>query len=390
MGKSRIHWRRAIIVAVALFVVIGGLAGLKFWQISTLIAVGETMQKAGPPPEVVGSVIAKAESWQTTLSAVGTVTGVESVTVSSEQPGVVERLGFDSGQMVKEGQSLVDLDTKVEKAQLESAKARLALARITAERTRALVAKQAIAVSEQDRDDSALAAAEGEVNAVEAQIEHKKVRAPFTGRAGIRAVNIGQFLQAGSTVTTIDSVAGLWVDFTLPQEQLGRVRVGTPVRVALRDDPPFDGTVTAIDSAVDPATRNVRFRATLRDRDAPLRSGMFVTVTVELPAKTDVVTVPQTAIVHAPFGDSVFVIEDKKPGTPGTLMTPDGKVVKVARQQFVKTGQARGDFIAVTKGLTAGQPVVAFGGFKLRNESPIVIDNRVQPKQELAPRPEDR
>lgn len=249
---SRIHWRRAIITTVGLFVIVGGLAGLKFCQISTLIAVGETMEKAGPPPEAVGSAIATAQSWQVTLTAVGTVTGVESVTVSNELPGIVERLGFDSGQLVREGQTLVELDRRVEKAQLASAKARLELARVTANRTRALVAKQAIAVSEQDRDDSALAAAEGEVKAVEAQIEHKVVRAPFSGRAGIRAVNIGQYLGAGTMVTTIDSVAGLWVDFTIPQEQLGRVHVGTPVNVTLRDHPSQHGKVTAIDSAVDP------------------------------------------------------------------------------------------------------------------------------------------
>lgn len=387
---SRIHWRRAIITIVGLFVVIGGLAGLKFCQISTLIAVGETMKEAGPPPEAVGSAVAKAQSWQVTLTAVGTVTGVESVTVSNELPGIVERLGFESGQMVREGQPLVELDRRVEKAQLASAKARLDLARVTAERTRALVAKQAIAVSEQDRDDSALAAAEGEVKAVEAQIEHKVVRAPFSGRAGIRAVNLGQFLAAGTMVTTIESVAGLWVDFTIPQEQLGRVHVGTPVSVTLRDHPAQAGKITAIDSAVDPATRNVKLRATLTDRNAPLRSGMFVAVTVELPAKTNVVTVPATAIVHAPFGDSVFVIEPKKPGSPGMTLTPDGRPVMIAHQQFVKLGQARGDFVAISKGLAPGQQIVAFGAFKLRNGSPIVIDNHVRPKQEMQPHVEDR
>lgn len=390
MGRRRIQWRRAIIVAAGLFVIVGGLAGLKFWQISTLIAVGRTMEEAGPPPETVGSVVATTESWPVTLTAVGTVTGVEDVTVSTEQPGIVARLGFESGDMVREGQPLVELETTVEQAQLASAKARRDLARVTADRTRALVEKEAIAISEQDRDDSALASAEGDVKAIEAQIEHKKVRAPFSGRAGIRSVNIGQYLAAGTVVTTIESVAGLWVDFSLPQEQLGRVAVGTPVKVTLRDQAPLDGTVTAVDSAVDLQTRNIKLRATLSARRAPLRSGMFVTVAVMLPVDTPVIVVPSTAVVHAPFGDSVFVLEPKPPGSPGTTLTLQGRLVKVARQQLVKLGPARGDFVAIAKGLAAGQEVVAFGAFKLRNGSPVVVDNRNQPKQALSPKPEDR
>jgi membrane fusion protein (multidrug efflux system) len=382
--------RRAIIVAAGLFVIVGGLAGLKFWQISTLIAVGRTMEEAGPPPEAVGSAIATTESWPVTLTAVGTVTGVEDVTVSTEQPGIVSRLGFESGDMVREGQPLVELETTVEEAQLASAKARRDLARVTAGRTRALVEKEAIAISEQDRDDSALAAAEGDLKAIEAQIEHKRVRAPFSGRAGIRSVNIGQYLAAGTVVTTIESVAGLWVDFSLPQEQLGRVTVGTPVKVTLRDQSPLDGRVTAVDSAVDPQTRNIKLRATLSARRAPLRSGMFVTVAVMLPVDSTVVVVPSTAVVHAPFGDSVFVLEPKPPGSPGTTLTPRGQLVKIARQQFVKLGPARGDFVAIAKGLAAGSEVVAFGAFKLRNGSPVVVDNRDQPKQALSPQPEDR
>lgn len=370
--------------------ILGGLAGLKFWQISTLMAVGKAMESAGPPPEAVGSAIAKSESWPVQLHAVGTVAGVESVEVSTEMPGIVTKLRFESGDVVKKDQPLVELDNEVEQAQLKSAIARRDLARLTVERTRTLVSKGAVPKAEQDTDETALTAAESDIKSVEAQLEHKVVRAPFAGRAGIRSVNIGQYLAAGTQVTTIESIAGVWIDFSVPQEQLVQIRVGTPVRVALRGQPALDGTITAIDSTVDPATRSVKLRATLTERDVPLKSGMFVTVTVVLPAKSTVVTVPATAVIHAPYGDSVFLIQDKLPGTPGIAKTPDGKDVKIARQQFVRVGATQGDFVSITEGLKPGQAVVAVGGFKLRNGSPIVVDNKVLPKFELAPRPEDR
>lgn len=390
MGSRRIHWRRVLVVSVGLFVIIGGLAGVKFWQISTLMAVGEAMEKAGPPPEAVGSAVARAQSWEATLHAVGTVTGVESVTVSNEVPGVVTRLRFESGDLVKEGQALVELDASVEQAQLAAAKARRDLAKINADRTRELVRKDAVTQQELDSDEAGLEAAESDVQGVQAQIDHKVVRAPFAGRAGIRAVNLGQYLGPGTTVTTVDSIGDVWIDFALPQEHLPRLRVGTPVRVVLRGQAPLDGAIAAIDPTVDPATRNIKLRASLEDKKVSLRSGMFVTVTVVLPAKTDVVAVPATAIVHAPYGDSVFVIEDKPPGSPGISTTPQGQTVKIARQQFVRLGQERGDFVAISEGVKPGQRIVAYGAFKLRNGAPIVIDDRVQPKPELDPRPENR
>ncbi|HEX5063647.1 MAG TPA: efflux RND transporter periplasmic adaptor subunit [Kofleriaceae bacterium] len=388
--RRRIRWRRGIVVAIGLFIILGGLAGVKFWQISTLIAVGKDMQAKGPPPETVASAVAKTESWPVQLQAVGTVAGVDSVSVSTEASGIVTKLRFESGDIVKKDQPLVELDSDVEQAQLKAAVARRDLAKIEAGRSRTLVEKGAVPQSELDSNETALAAAESEIKTIQAQIEHKVVRAPFAGRAGIRTVHVGQFLAAGTAVTTVESIAGLWVDFTLPQEQLAHVKVGTPVRVALRGQPAFDGTVSAVDSTVDPATRSVKLRATLSDKQAPLRSGMFVTVTVVLPTDTTVVVVPATAIVHAPYGDSVFLIEDKIWGSPGMTKTPDGKEVKIARQQFVRLGVARGDFVAISEGVKAGQQVVSIGGFKLRNGSPIVIDNRVQPKFELAPKPENR
>jgi membrane fusion protein (multidrug efflux system) len=382
--------RRVAITAALLFVIVGGLAGIKFWQISTLMAVGETMAKAGPPPEAVGTAVAEARSWDVTLSAVGTVTGVESVAVSNEVAGVVKKIRFDSGAIVEKGQVLVELDSAQERAQLAAAKSRLELARVTVERSRKLVADGALARQVLDADEAAYATAQGEVGSLQAQVDHKVVRAPFAGRAGIRAINLGQYLAPGTTVTTLDSLEGVFVDFSLPQEQLGRAGVGTKVEIAVAGKPPYEGTIAAIDPTVDPATRNLKLRAKVPGQQAALRPGMFVTVTVVLPGKTEVVLVPQSAIVHAPFGDSIFLVEDKPENAPGMRKTPEGKVVKVARQQFVRTGVARGDFIAITEGIQPGQTVVAYGGFKLRNGAPIVIDNRVRPEPQLDPHPENR
>jgi membrane fusion protein (multidrug efflux system) len=390
MARRPRRWRRVAITAIGLFVLVGGLAGLKFWQIATLMAVGDSMAKAGPPPEAVGTSVAEARSWDVTLSAVGTVNGIESVAVSNEVAGVVHRIRFDSGAIVQAGQVLVELDSAMEKAQLAAAKSRLELARVTVDRSRKLTSTGALARQVLDADEAAFASAEGEVGALQAQVDHKSIKAPFAGRAGIRAVNLGQYLAPGTSVTTLDSLGGVYVDFSLPQQELGRVAVGTTVDVAVGTSPPYHGTITAIDPTVDPATRSLRLRAVVRERHEELRPGMFVTVTVVLPKKAEVVLVPQTAIVHASYGDSIFVVEDKPANAPGMRTTPDGKPVKVARQQFVRTGAARGDFIAIDEGIKPGQTIVAYGAFKLRNGAPIVVDNRVHPEPKLDPHPENR
>jgi membrane fusion protein (multidrug efflux system) len=192
-------------------------------------------------------------------------------------------------------------------------------------------------------------------------------------------------------VTTLDAMGGNFVDFTLPQDELAVVAVGLPVRVTMEGTKEaITGTISAIDPTVDPTTRNVKVRAAIPELPGTPRPGTFVTVDVIKPTQAQVVAVPTTAVVHASYGDSVFVIEDKKPGSPGMAKTPDGKTVQIARQQFVRTGAARGDFIAVTKGVTAGQQVVSAGAFKLRNNAPVIVDNSVQAKAQLAPHPPNR
>ena len=383
-----------LLVVTGLLVVVGLLVGVKGAQIGKLMAMGKQMQAAGPPPEAVGSAVAQAERWETTISAVGSISGLSSVNVSNEVPGTVSKIRFESGQIAREGQVLIELDADVERAQLTSAETRRDLAEQNARRSGKLAAGSAISPAQLEEAQAQLKSSAADAAALRAQVGRKVVRAPFRGRLGIRAVNVGQYLTPGTIVTTLDSMGGTFVDFSLPQEQLATVSVGQPVRVTMegtkQPNQPLKGTISAIEPTIDPATRNVKIRAALPEPPDKPRPGMFVKVEVIQPTEQAVVAVPATAIVHASYGDSVFVIEDKKPGAPGAAQTPDGRPVKTARQQFVRTGAARGDFVAITKGVTAGQVVVSAGAFKLRNNSSVLVDNSVQAKPQLAPTPENR
>lgn len=370
---------RYLVTIVALLVVAGGLGAIKGSQIATLVSSGKAAAQAGPPPEAVATTIAREQEWDATLSAVGTVTSAKAVSIGNDAPGVVTRISFDSGARVKQGDVLVELDASVERAQLASAIARRELAATNANRTRKLVASGAAAPSEKDTDESQLEAAAKEVDALRAQIARKIVRAPFSGRLGIRAVNLGQYLAPGTPIAILETSETLFVDFTLPQEHLGELALRMPVRVTAKADAgaPLGGEIHAIDPAVDPTSRAVKVRATVPDPAGTLRTGMFVTAEVVLPRREPFVVVPATAILHAPYGDSVFVVEDKPGG-------------QVARQQFVRTAEARGDFVAIREGVKPGQTVVTAGAFKLRNGARVHVDNSVQPTPELRPTPANR
>jgi membrane fusion protein (multidrug efflux system) len=385
------RWKRYLLVAAGLLVVIVLLAGIKGAQIGKLIGMGKQMQAMGPPPERVGSAVATAATWETAVSAVGSISSLRSVAVSNEVPGTVSKIQFESGQMAREGQVLVVLDAEVERAQLASADARRTMAARNLERSKKLAAGNVISQAQMDDVELQLKTATTDMAALRAQMERKVVRAPFRGRLGIRAVNVGQYLTPGTTVTTLDALGGTFVDFSLPQEEMATVTVGLPVRVTIEGTKEaLTGKISAVEPTVDPTTRNVKVRAEIPEVPGSPRPGMFVSVEVIKPTQATVVAVPATAIVHASYGDSLFVIEDKKPGSPGMDKSPDGKPIKIARQQFVRTGAMRGDFIAITKGVTAGQTVVSAGAFKLRNNAPVVVDNTVQAKPQLSPHPENR
>lgn len=385
-----------IVVAVGIsIVVVGVLAGTKAAQIASLIRFGKAAQAAGPPPQAVGTALAQGAEWESLLASVGSVEAGRGVTISNEVPGVVRAIRFESGAKVHPGQVLVELDSRVERAQLSSLQARRELATSSASRTRRLEASGASTKAQLDADEAQLKTISADAQALAAQIEKKTIRAPFGGKLGIRSVNLGQYLNPGTPITVLESLDAVYVDFTIPQQQLPRVPVGTPVRISLPGAQPprtLAGKVAAVDPNVDPVTRAVKLRASVdevpgkSDADRPtdaLRPGMFVNVSVVLPERARVVYVPATAIMRAPYGNSVYIVEDKRDGA-------GGKPAKIARQQFVRVGASRGDFVAIDEGVIAGQEVVTLGAFKLRNGAPVLVNNEIQLSPSQTPDPQNR
>lgn len=383
---------RYLVTIFAVLLVVGGLASIKYKQISQLITFGKQMQKAGPPPETVGTAVAKDEVWEGTLTSIGSIAPVHGVALSNDAPGVVERIHFESGDMVRQGQVLLQLDSSVERAQLESTASRRDLASLNANRTRALVTSGSLAASQLDNDDYAYKTSVKDVSALQAQVDRKVVRAPFTGRLGIRNVNLGQYLNPGTQITVLEAIDSVYVDFTLPQQRLADIKVGMPVRVTIEgsDRTASDGVIAAIDPEVDQTTRAIKLRASVPNKQEKLRPGMFANVAVVLPAQAARVTIPATAVVHAAYGDSVFVVEDKKDDAGQAVHGPDGKTAEVARQQFVRLGDARGDYVSVVDGVTAGAILVTSGAFKLHNGSPVVVNNDIKPTASMDPHPGNR
>lgn len=379
-----------MLLALGLLALVGGLVALKGAQIFTIMKAGKHSQAAGPPPETVSTFVAANQTWNETIDAVGTVATARGVTISNDASGIVARISFESGATVRPGQVLAELDTRVERAQLESVRARKQLAAINAERTRALFASGSIAPAQMDADESQLAAATADEGALLAQIERKIVRAPFAGKLGIRLVNVGQYLAPGTPITVLESAESSYVDFTLPQQDTARVAVGMPVQLSLEAGdagagvPRGEGKIYAVEPSVEPTTRSIKLRASIPPEDLGFRPGMFVRVSVLLPQTASPVVVPATAVVHAPYGDSVFIVGTDKDGPTA------GKPAKVVRQQFVRLGRSRGDFVAVTSGLSPGDEVVTAGAFKLRNRARIVVNNEIDVHPELSPRPANR
>jgi len=355
------------LVSIVVFLgVIGALVAVKASQIGLIISYARAAKQDGPPPATVSSAVAEPSTWQQTLSAIGSVEAGKGVTLSNDVAGIVTRIAFESGEVVRAGQVLVALDTSVERAQLASARARLELARTTLARTGKLASAKVATLAELDDAVATAKTTQAEVSALEAQIARKMVKAPFAGKLGIRLVNVGQFASPGTPICTLQSQRGDFVDFSIPQQHLRALRVGLPVTARDKNSGiELAGKVAAIAPDIDPATRSVTVRASIDDSEQSLRPGMFLNVSVELESHRDVVQVPTTAIVHAPYGDSLFVID-------GDV---NGKAPVTVKQQFVRLGEARGDFVEITKGLKGGESVVAAGAFKLRNGARVIIDN---------------
>lgn len=380
--------------AVIAAVLLGSLGAVKGAQIASLMRFGKKMEQAGPAPEAVGATPAVEDTWEDTLHAVGGVTSVRGVTLAPEVAGVVTKLNFDSGQLVEEGDILVELDTAVERAELASAQARQKLASIAEKRTRILVEDKVLAKQQLDTDLSVRNATTAEVASAKAQIDRRTIRAPFSGRVGIRNVTVGQYVAPGTAVTVLETVETVYVDFTLPQGRISDLAEGMTVRVIetgnAETQSKLAGTIAALDPALDEMTRSVRVRASVPNQEGKLRPGMFVDVDVVLPHTTTFVVVPATAIVHAAYGDSVFVLRDHAEGDPGTAETPAGEPIRIAEQRFVRLGPEKGDFTAVLEGIEPGDEVVIAGAFKLRNGGRVVVTDRALPQAETSPHPANR
>jgi membrane fusion protein (multidrug efflux system) len=374
--------KKIAFAVIGVILLVGVLGGIKGLQIGRMVAQGKQFV---PPPETVTTAVANSQSWESLLTAVGSLEAVQGVTVAAEMTGRVVNIAFEAGSKVKAGDLLLQQDTSSESAQLRAAEANLDLARTDLERKRALLDNRTISRSEFDTSDAQFKQARAQVDTIRAVISKKTIRAPFAGRLGIRLVNLGQILNEGQPIVSLQSLNPIYVNFLLPQQQLARIRAGLAVRVTSDAMPgaAVDGTITAINPQVDPATRNVRIQATLPNQREALRPGMFVNVSVVLPERRTVLVIPATAILYAPYSDSVFVVEEKRDGTD------DGRPATVVRQQFVRLGDKRGDFITVVSGLNDGETVVSTGVFKLRNGQTVTVDNTLAPEFKLKPSPED-
>jgi membrane fusion protein (multidrug efflux system) len=369
-----------VLMLAAMGVFIFGLGAVKFRQIQMGAAQAASFQ---PPPEAVTTIVAKSEQWPESLGAIGTVAAVHGVTVSADLPGIVDKITFDSGRMVQAGEILIHLDTRQEQAQLTAAESQRDLARLNLDRMSDLFRQGITSQSDYDRSAAEHKQAEARVGEIRATIDRKKVRAPFTGLLGIRQVNLGQYLSGGDPVVPLQSLDPIYVNFAVPQQEVPKLRVGGGVSVSFEGMAGASpaGRVTALDSVVDPATRNVQVQATFANTDGRLRPGMFVQAQVLLGKSSPVVSLPASAISYAPYGDSVFVVAD--------MQGPNNQTYRGVQQQFVTVGGSRGDQVAVVSGIEPGQEVVTSGAFKLRNGAAVKVSNAIQPGNDPAPKPED-
>ena len=377
--RPRRRWR-SVTLAICLLIAIGGFVfGIKVLQIGKMMSTPMVM-----PPTTVSSAVVKEEDWAPTLSAIGSVSAVQGAVVSAELGGVVAEINFQSGGVAKKGDVLMRLDSSAEEAQLHTAEADLELAKANLDRERDLAARKVVSKQELDTAQSTFGQKQGAVDNMRAFITKKQIRAPFDGMLGIRQVNVGQMINSGQQVVQLTALDRVYVDFALPQQNLPQLAAGYEARVHADSLPgrEFKGKVTAINSMVDNVTRNISLQATFDNPDHELHPGMFVKVDVILPEKSKTLVIPGSAVSYAPYGNSVFVIDKKK--DPKT-----GKESQSLRQAFVRIGEARGDFVAITEGLKAGDVVVSTGVFKLRNGMPVVVDNDLAPKPQLNPRPID-
>jgi membrane fusion protein (multidrug efflux system) len=370
--------KKILISVVTVVLVLVALVGIKAMQITTLIAFGKSFV---PPPETVSTATAREDKWQDTLSAVGSINAVQGVMITAEIPGTIREIAFESGAVVNQGDVLVKFDISSEEAQLRALEAQVDLAQTNLARMKSLRAENTVSQSELDQAETSVKQFVANADNLRATIAKKIIRAPFAGRLGIRQVNTGQYLEAAKPIVSLQSLTPVYGDFSLPQQDLARIKTGLQVRV-LSDAYPgktFTGTLTAINPDLDPITRSIKLQATFDNNEQLLRPGMFARMEIVFPEVKPVLAIPATAVLSAPYGDSVYVVEPSTNAAGGL----------VVRQQFIRVDRARGDFVSVMSGLKPGENVVSSGMFKLRNNMAVVVNNDIAPKSDKKPNPSD-
>ncbi|MEO7414618.1 MAG: efflux RND transporter periplasmic adaptor subunit [Opitutaceae bacterium] len=378
--------KKIIIFTVSLLgfalLIVGPLALVKISQIKKMIAAGAAMVM---PPTSVTASPAVESSWETVIRGTGSLMAVQGVTISAEIPGKIAKISFEAGTVVQANDVLIQLDVTSEEAQLRAAEATSALAKANLTRARELRQNNTNSPAELDAADAEAKQAEAQAESTRATIAKKTIRAPFTGRLGLRMVNLGQILREGDMITTLQTLDPIYVNFSLPQQRVSDVSVGTVIRVKTDAAPgqTFEGKITAISPEIDATSRNIHLQATLANQAEKLRPGMYASVQVVLPEQRKVLMIPVTAVLPAPYGDSVFILDDKTD-------EKSGKTEKVLRQQFVRISGAQGDFVNVVDGLKAGDLIVTSGVFKLRPGMPAIVDNKLALNPQLQPKPENK
>ncbi len=379
--SKRIISKRMVIMLISVAVLFGLVFGFKAFR-SHMIT--QFLDNLPQPPATISTYKAHQDNWALTLNAVGTVNAVNGVEVTTQVGGEVQSIRFKSGDTVKKGDTLIVLESAADQAQLQALEATARLAEQEFGRYQSLYKRGSISRSELDTRRAQRDQAMAQAQAQRAQLGYKTVRAPFDGVLGIRKVDLGEYLQPGTPVVTLAQLAPIYVNFSLPQQNFSQIQDGLEVHATLDayPDETFAGTVTAIESGVEQATRNFTAQATFDNGGHKLRPGMFAHVEVRLPQSSEVVVIPRTAISYAPYGDTIYVVEDAPKGK-------DQKSDKIVKKRFVKLGMQRGDLIAVLKGLKPGEVVATSGLLKLRNDAPVVIDNQVQPEASAHPHPDN-
>jgi membrane fusion protein (multidrug efflux system) len=373
--------RRKSLLAIAIAVVVIFL--IAFWKYRQIVDVKAYFGAAPAPESAVTTTVVKAQTWPSVVRAIGSLEAVNGVVLSADLPGVVGRINFESGSTAKAGDILVQISIEQEEALMKSAEAKRDLAAITLSRQKELWTKQSTAKADYDTADANYRDMVAAVANAQATANRKTIKAPFDGVLGIRKVQLGQYVNSGDQIVSLQSLDPVRVNFSLPQQALAVIHPGSTVRITsdATGEDGFTGTVNAVNSKVDESTRTFQAQATLSNTGLRLRPGMFVNVEVQLPDQQSVLPLPASAISYAPYGNSIFIVEEMKDKA--------GKPYKGVRQQFVTTGTTRGDLVAISKGVNAGEEVVTSGVFKLQNGGHVSVNNTVQPSAEPNPTPAD-